>query len=74
MYVFLFGLNTTETSRCKVSDGIVVDRIIGDVDGGSKPTVVLFDFSVLLGNNSHNKAAFNFFPDDGVHQGAPMLG
>ena len=35
---YLFCLNTTESSTCKVSDGIVVDRIIGDVDGGSNPT------------------------------------
>jgi hypothetical protein len=34
---FLFGLNTTETSRYKVSDGIVVDRMIRDVEGGSNP-------------------------------------
>ncbi len=42
--------------------------------GVQTPLVVLFYFSVLLGDNSHSKAAFNFCPDVGVHPGAPMLG
>ena len=71
---FLFGLNTTETGGHKVSDGIVVDGIIDNFDGGSNPTVGFFYFSVLLGDNSHNEAAFNFCPNVGVHPGAPMLG
>jgi hypothetical protein len=54
----LFGLNTTETGGHKVSDGIVVDGIIDNFDGGSNPTVGFFYFSVFLGDNSHNEAAY----------------